>query len=171
MALIEHLERDHWREFLRDTFAYTLDVIKNDRFRHVGSAADDLRGWLTAGGIPRVKERLNRQMEMRRFSATRQAEINQFLEQLARENRGLLVELTTGGVLPSTLQDGLAAQGFSKSALVDLLNRILAGEQPFEDWMRAQGHSDQDIAETYQIVDRWLIERGLIPPPADSSLH
>jgi hypothetical protein len=55
--------------------------------------------------------------------------------------------------------------------LVDLLNRILAGERPFEDWMRAQGHSDQDIAETYQIVDRWLIERGLIPPPADSSLH
>jgi hypothetical protein len=171
MALIEHLERDHWREFLRDTFAYTLDVIKNDRFRHVGSAADDLRGWLTAGGIPRVKERLNRQMEMRRFPPAQQVEINQFLEQLVREHRSQLLESTTGGVLPSTLQDGLAAQGFSKSALVDLLNRMLAGERPFEDWMRAHGHSDQDIAETYQTVDRWLIEHGLIPPPAASSLH
>ena len=58
MALIEHLERDDWQEFLRDTFAYTLDVLKHDRFRHIGSAADDLRGWLTAGGIPKVKERL-----------------------------------------------------------------------------------------------------------------
>lgn len=67
MALIEHLGRDHWREFLRDIFAYTLDVLKNDRFHHLGSAADDLRGWLSTGGIPKVKEHLNRQMEMRRF--------------------------------------------------------------------------------------------------------
>ncbi len=69
MALIEHLERDDWRELPRDTFARTLAVIENDRFRHVGSAADDLRGWRAAGGIPRLKERLNRPMEMRRFSA------------------------------------------------------------------------------------------------------
>ena len=171
MALIEHLERDHWREFLRDIFAYTLDVLKNDRFRHLGSAADDLRGWLTAGGIPKVKERLNRQMEMRRFPPAQQAEINQFLEQLVREHRGQLLELTTGGILPPTLHNRLATQAFSKAEFVDLLSRILAGERPFEDWMRAHGHSDQDIAETYQIVDRWLIEHGLIPPPAGSSLH
>ena len=171
MALIEHLERDHWREFLRDTFAYTIDVIKNDRFRHVGSAADDLRGWLTAGGIPRVKERLNRQMAVRRFPTTQQAEINQFLEQLVREHRGQILEFTTGGILPPTLQDGLADYGFTESQFEDLLSQILTGERPFEDWMRAHGHSDQDIAETYQIVDRWLIEHGLIPPPAGSSLH
>jgi hypothetical protein len=171
MALIEHLERDHWREFLRDTFGYVLDMLKHDRFRPVGSAADDLRGWLTAGGIPRVKARLNQQMAMRRFPATQQAEINQFLEQLVREYRGPLLELTTGGVLPPILKQQLADDGFTESQFEDLLSRILTGERPFEDWMRAHGHSDQDIAETYQIVDRWLIEHGLIPPPAGSSLH
>ena len=41
----------------------------------------------------------------------------------------------------------------------------LAGKWSFEDWMRTQGHSDQSITETDQIVDRWLIEHGLIPPP------
>lgn len=171
MALIEHLERDNWREFLRDTFKYTLDVLKNDRFRSVGSAADDLRSWLAAGGLPRVKEHLNRQMEMRRFSEAYRAEVHQFLEQLARENRGLLLELTVKGVLPSTLQDGFSAYNFTESQLADLLDRILAGERPFEDWMRAHGHSDREIADTYQRVDRWLIENGLISLPAGSSRH
>ncbi|MDZ7621264.1 MAG: hypothetical protein U5O69_02085 [Candidatus Competibacteraceae bacterium] len=69
MVFIEHRERDDWRELPRDMFAHTLAVIENDRFRRVGSAADDLRGWRAAGGIPRVKERLNRPMEMRRLSA------------------------------------------------------------------------------------------------------
>ena len=155
----------------RDTFAYTLYVLKNDRYRRVGSAADDLRSWLATGGIPRVKECLNRQMAMRQFSEARRAEVNQFLEHLAQENRGPLLELITGGVLPSTLQNGLGDYGFTPSQFEDLLNRILAGERPFEDWMRAHGHSDQDIAEIYPIIDQWLIEHGLIPPPADSSLH
>ena len=119
MALIEHLERDNWREFLRDTFKYTLDVLNNDRFRSVGSAADDLRSWLVAGGLPRVKEHLNRQMEMRRFSEACRAEVHQFLEQLARENRGLLLELTVKGVLPSTSQDGFSAYSFTESQLAD----------------------------------------------------
>jgi hypothetical protein len=171
MALIEHLERDDWQGFLRTSFEYTLDVLQHDRFRTVGSAVDDLRSWLAGGGIRRVQERLNHQMAMRRFSEVRQAEVNQFLEQLAREHRRPLLELTTGGVLPSTLQVGLAAQGFSESQLADLLYRILAGERPFEDWMRTHGHSDQDIADTYRLIDQWLVEHGLIPPPAGSNLH
>jgi hypothetical protein len=72
MALIEHLERDDWENFLRQSFAYTLEVLKNDRFRPVGSAVDDLRSWLVAGGIRGVQERLNYQMEMRRFPPVRQ---------------------------------------------------------------------------------------------------
>ena len=40
-----------------------------------------------------------------------------------------------------------------------------------EDWMRAYGQADQGIADASQIVSRWLIEHGLIPPPASSSLH
>ena len=31
MALIEHLEREGWEEFLRDMFRYTLYVLENDR--------------------------------------------------------------------------------------------------------------------------------------------
>ena len=42
MALIEHLERDGWEEFFRGSFRYALDVMKHDRFRSVGSSADDL---------------------------------------------------------------------------------------------------------------------------------
>ena len=37
--------------------------------------------------------------------------------------------------------------------------------------MRVYGHADQGIAETSQIFSRWLIEHGLIPAPAGSSLH
>ena len=43
MALIEHLEQDNWQDFLRGSFEYTLEVLKNDRFRSVGSSVDDLR--------------------------------------------------------------------------------------------------------------------------------
>ena len=39
MALIEHLEDAGWEEFLRNSFRYALEVLKNDRFRPVGSSA------------------------------------------------------------------------------------------------------------------------------------
>jgi hypothetical protein len=92
MALIEHLERDGWREFLCNTFEYTLDVLKNDRFRHIGSAADDLRSWLAAGGVARVRAYLNEQMERRQFSTARQTKVNECLEYLVRKHRGQLLE-------------------------------------------------------------------------------
>ena len=50
MALIEHMGHDTWEETLRRFFEYTLDVLKHDRFRSVGSSVDDLRSWLTGGG-------------------------------------------------------------------------------------------------------------------------
>ncbi|MBM4043416.1 MAG: hypothetical protein FJ290_33430 [Planctomycetes bacterium] len=171
MALIEHLEREDWQDVLRRSFEYTLDVLKNDRFRPVGSAVDDLRGWLAAGGIPRVRERLNQQMAIRRFPPTRQAQINQFLERLAQEHRGPLLELMAGGILPSTRQDWLAACGLDESQFEELLSRILSGERPFEDWMHAHEHSDQEIEEIHRRIDQWLIRHGIIPPPAGSSLH
>ncbi len=43
MALIENLEREGWEEFLRNCFQYTLQVLREDRFRSVGSSVDDLR--------------------------------------------------------------------------------------------------------------------------------
>lgn len=65
MALIEHLERDDWEEFFRNSFGYALHVLKHDRFRSAGSSVDDLRSWLARGGIAKVREHLSRQMEMR----------------------------------------------------------------------------------------------------------
>ena len=73
MALIEHLEDDRWEEFFRGVFQYALEVMKHDRFRSVGSVADDLRSWLARGGVARVRERLDMQMEIRRFSSARTA--------------------------------------------------------------------------------------------------
>lgn len=165
MALIEHLERDNWQDFLRRSFEYTLDVLKNDRFRIVSSSVDDLRSWLGYGGVSRVKEHLNNQMDMLRFSATRKAAVNEFLDQLVRENRRQLLDLMAEGILPPTKQEWLSACGLSEPQFEDLLSRILAGERPFEDWMHAHGHSDEEIAEVYRLIDQWLIEHGIIPPP------
>jgi hypothetical protein len=93
MALIEHLESDNWKEFLRSSFEYALEVLKNDRFRSVGSAVDDLRSWLARGGMSRVKEGLNDQMERRQFSFERKAEVNELLEQLEDSQRSELLAL------------------------------------------------------------------------------
>ncbi len=172
MALIEHLEQDNWQDFLRRSFEYTLDVLKNDRFRSVGSSVDDLRSWLARGGIKRVKEHLNNQMDMRCFSPTRKAAVNAFLEQLVRENRRQLLDLMTEGLLPPTKEEWLSACGLSELQFEDLLNRILAGERPFEDWMHAHSHSDKEIAEVYRLIDQWLMQKGIIPSlPSDPSLH
>lgn len=108
MALIEHLERDNWEEFLRSSFEYTLEVLKNDRYRSVGSAVDDLRSWLARGGMSRVKERLNDQMERRQFSLERKAEVNKLLEQLEDGNRSELLALMTDGTMTVTEPEWLA---------------------------------------------------------------
>ena len=42
---------------------------------------------------------------------------------------------------------------------------MIAGERPFEDWMHAHGRSDEEIAEIYQLIDEWLMQKGIIPPP------
>lgn len=165
MALIENLEWDNWEEFLRSSFEYALDVLKKDRFRSVGSSVDDLRSWLACGGISRVKEHLNNQMNMRRFSSKRKAAVNDVLEQLVRENRSKLLDLMAEGIVASTKQEWLTASGMSEHQFQDLLSRILAGERPFEDWMHAHGRSDQEIAETYRLIDQWLMQSGMIPPP------
>ena len=167
MALIEHLEREGWEEFLRDSFRYTLDVLKNDRFGAVGSSVDDLRSWLAAGGVARVREHLDRQMEMRRFPPSRKSAVNACLEQLVREHRTVLLDLTVRGIVPATRKEWLGECTMSESDLQDLLGRMSAGERPFEEWMHAHGRSDEEIAEIYRTIDHWLIRKGIIskPPP------
>jgi hypothetical protein len=172
VALIEHLERDDWQEVLRGFFEYALDVLKKDRFRQVGSAVDDLRSWLACGGMSRVKEHLNNQMEMRGFSSIKKTTVNGFLEQLVRENRCQLLDLMAAGIIPPKSQEWLSACGIPEAQFEDLLSRILAGERPFEDWMHAHGRSDEEIAEIYKVIDQWLMQHGLISRlPSDPNLN
>ena len=165
MALIENLEGDGWEEFFRGSFRYALEVMKHDRFRPVGSSVDDLRSWLARGGIARVREHLNKQMEMRRFSPSRRAAVNDCLDQLVRENRGALLDLTADRVIPASRLEWIDACGVSETDFRDLLSRMIAGERPFEDWMHAHGRSDEEIAEVYKLIDEWLMQKGIIPPP------
>lgn len=162
MALIEQLEGPNWQSFLHDCFGYTLDVLKNDPSRSVGSSADDLRSWLKAGGIPRVQQQLDRQVEIRRFPPEKRAEIQKFVVKLAQEYRGPLVELSTKGVLPITMKEELGLDTLSSVNISTLIDRIIAGERPFEDWMYAHGHTEKEILEVYQVIDKWLIDHGII---------
>ena len=172
MALIEHMGHDTWEETLRGFFEYTLDVLKHDRFRSVGSSVDDLRSWLTAGGIGLVKEHLTEQMSRLRYPPTKIAAVNTFLDQLFHEHRYQLLDLMAHGIIPSSTQEWPAVDRVTELNFEDLLNRILAGEHPFEDWMHAHGHSDTEIAEVYHAIDQWLIQQGIIPPPlADPRLN
>jgi hypothetical protein len=168
MALIENLERDDWEEFLRSSFRYALDVLKKDRYKPVGSSVDDLKSWLTAGGIDRVRRHLQKQMEMRGFSETHKTAVISCLESLATENRCALLDLATLGIVPGSSHECLAACGFSETEIHDLLQRMVRGERPFDEWMRTHGRSDKEIAEVYSIIDRWLIHRGIIAPPPPS---
>ena len=162
MALIEHLERDGWEEFFRSTFRFALEVMKHDRFRSVGSSADDLRSWLARDGIARVRERLNEQMEMRRFSPSRAAAVNECLDRLVQENRLALLDLVADGVIPASGQARIDVCDVSETDVRDLLSRMMAGERPFEDWMHAHGRSDEEIREVYKAVDEWLMQKGII---------
>lgn len=163
MALIENLEHEGWEKFLRDSFRYALEVLKNDRFRSVGSSVDDLKSWLTAGGVIRVREHLNKQMEMHRFPLSRKEAVNDCIEQLVQENRGALLDLMADGIVPDTRQDQFEIYDLSKQDFQDILSRIIAGERPFEEWMHAHGHSDEEIEEIYRIIDQWLMQKGIIP--------
>lgn len=160
MSLIEHLEKPRWKEFLRSTFEFVLWVLRNDRFRSVGSGADDLRSWLAVGGVARVRHHLDEQMERRRFPASRKSAVRTCIEELVRENRGALLELSRAGIVPTVEPDHLP--DVSVEDVEDLLGRMLAGERPFEEWMHAHGHSDEEIAEVYRMVDRWLMKEGSV---------
>lgn len=165
MALIENLEHDGWEDFFRNCFEFTLEVLKEDRFRPVGSSADDLRSWLAAGGVPRVRDHLAEQMRRRGFSADHQAAVNHCLDELVEQHPGALLDLMAAGVIPGSAQDSLAACGFSEAEFGELIERLKRGERPFEEWMHAHGHSEEEVAEIYRVIDTWLMQAGIIPPP------
>lgn len=170
MALIENLEQSNWPEMLRLFFNAALDSLQTDPYAPVGSSVDDLRAWLRTGGIHRVRENLDRQMQARRFSDAKRSDVMRFLDVLLQENRLRLVELTGQMVLPASEQAMLSDCGVSELDLDDLMGKIMQGERPFEDWMHQHGHSDEDIARVYQTIDAWLLKQGLISP-SKSALH
>lgn len=169
MALIEHLDQDGWREYLAVTFEYVLDALATDRFRSMGSGADDLRGWLTHGGMSRVKEHLNSQMAMRRFPAERITAINQLLDDLVDKHRPSYLDLIARGIISVTDAEWMHVLGVTEDDMVQDLRRIEAGERPFDAWMRERGHSQEQIELVHGLMDRWLLRKGLIKPSA--TLH
>ena len=164
MELIEHMERNNWEELLRNFFEYTLEVLKNDRFRSVGSSVDDLRSWLSAGGIGRVKAHLTDQMTMLHYPPAKITAVNAFVDQLAHEHRTQLLDLIAHGIIPAPQGERPMANSITKLDVTDLLSRILAGERPFDEWMHAHGHSDEEITEIYRVIDAWLVRHEIIPP-------
>jgi hypothetical protein len=160
MSLIEHLDKPGGEEFLRSTFEHVLWVLRNDRFRSVGSAADDLRSWLAAGGVARVRHHLDEQMERGRFPSSRRSAVNACIERLVRENRAALLDLARTGIVPVAGRERFDLPEVSASEVEELLGRMLAGERPFEEWMYAHGRSGEEIAEVYRWVDEWLMKAG-----------
>ena len=137
MALIENLERKDWREFLGDVFRYVLDVLQEDRHRPLGSSGDDLRAWLTIGGVGRVRHHLKDQMNRCGFPPSRQAEVMEAIEGLVRENRQTLVDLMAKGIVPVHDRAPGGAERVTSADVRTFLGRIMKGERPFEEWMYA----------------------------------
>lgn len=165
MSLIEHLERPDWQDFLRGTFDYTLTVLKEDPFRVVGSAADDLRSWFVVGGVARVRQALEVEMAARRLNEDRRVEVRRLVDALADEHRPRILELVVAGAIAANASSLSRVLGLDAEELDSLIARIQAGERPFEDWMYAHGHSNEEIAAVYASVDKFLVRHGILPGP------
>ncbi|MEN0050050.1 MAG: hypothetical protein AAF806_23505 [Bacteroidota bacterium] len=165
MALIEHLSKPNWKTFLGDTFNYVLEVLQEEPRRSVGSSADDLRSWLSIGGVPNVYRRLSDQMRRSCFDAEHIAEVFNFLEELIENNQTQLKELIAKERIANYPLKIPKVLDFNRLDIVDLIYRIQAGERPFEDWMYENGYTRKDIQEVYQVIDQWLIAHGLLAPP------
>jgi len=63
------------------------------------------------------------------------------------------------GIVPGSTEECLAACGFTLAELQDLVERLARGERPFEEWMRAHGHSQGEVAEIYGVIDRLLLQK------------
>lgn len=129
MALIEYLERDDWREVLRRSFEGAINLLQTDRFRRTSSSIDDIKNWLTSGGVSRVQLQLDRQTEARRLAAERQNEIHDFLEQLVQENQHPLLQLIANGIISWNQADFLVTMGISEAEFDAMWEHILEDER------------------------------------------
>ncbi|MEL7246094.1 MAG: hypothetical protein AAFV71_28535 [Cyanobacteria bacterium J06633_8] len=161
MSLIEYLEHDNWREVLRRNFERAITLLQTDRFGRCSSAVDDIKSWLTCGGVSRVQLQLDRQMKGRRLDEERQGEIRDYLEQLVQENQRPLLQLIADGIIPWNQADFLATMSIAEAEFDAMWEQILIGANPFETWMLANGYSQDQINQIYQIIDRWLVKTEL----------
>jgi hypothetical protein len=164
MALIEYLEQDDWADVLRRSFEFAITLLQTDRFRLTSSAVDDVRAWLTSGGVTRVRFRLDQQMNDCRFTADRQREIQEVLTQLVQENQQALMQLLTDGIIPWNQADFLTTFGLSEVEFNAMWQEVSPEIRPFETWMLAKGYSQETIDVMEQKIDRWLIQTGLRLP-------
>jgi len=167
MSFIEHLDSDNWQQNFMLFFEGTLAVLEEDPFMPVGSATDDLRAWLRAGGIARVRLLLAEQVVSRGYPVAKQQAILDFLPVLAQKNRTRLLTLAQNKIIPFASALGDAPTNVNMD---DLIKRLAAGERPFEDWMYAQGHTTAEIADIYRRIDKCLFEQG-VWESADQKLH
>jgi hypothetical protein len=158
MSLIEYLEGDNWQEVLRRNFESALWLLKTDRYRMTSSAIDDLKSWLAMGGMNRVKEHLDRQMHMRRFSATKQAEINAFVDQLTHDHWAQLLDLMAAGILPGNLPELINILGLSETEFTTVWQQGQDGNNGLGQWLEAQGYTNEKLAPIYALIDQWLRE-------------
>ena len=161
MSLIEYLEHDNWHEVLRRSFEGAINLLQTDRFGRCSSAVDDIKSWLTCGGVSRVQLQLDRQMKGRRLDEERQKEIRDYLEQLVQKNQRSLLELIADGIIPWNQADFLTTMGIAEAEFDAMWEQILIGANPFETWMLANGYSQDQINKIYQIIDRWLVKTEL----------
>ncbi len=136
MALIEYLENDDWREPLCRSFEgaillrshFVNALLQTHRFRLTSSAIDDVRSWLTSGGVSRVQLQIDRQMEGRRLASDRRREIRDFLLALVQENQRLIMQLMADGIIPWNQADFLVTCGIPKSEFDAMWQQISTGE-------------------------------------------
>lgn len=115
MSLIEHLESEIGKKFSAGTlnihWMFEKQSIPNSL--QLSGRSEKLAA---AGGVSRVREHLNDQMEMRRFPATKKAAVNDFLDELVRENRARLLDLMAQEVLaPRSRSSSRLAASWSHS--------------------------------------------------------
>ncbi|NEO84518.1 MAG: hypothetical protein F6J87_09720 [Spirulina sp. SIO3F2] len=171
MSLIERLEFGDWQGFLEQSFETAIQLLAEDRFQWAGSSVDDLKSWLATGGVHRVQQHLNRQMNVRRFSIEHKKAVNKFLSKLVQRNRCELLSLMADQVIPMTQAEWLAVCGLSGTQFDELLSRLLAGENPFEEWMHQQGRSQSEINAVYRCIDDWLLNNQINMLPNDPNLN
>lgn len=173
MSLIEYLEDGDWRGALRRSFEGAIRLLQTDRYGRCSSAVDDVKSWLVSGGISRVKLQLDREMKYSRFDEDHRKEIRDFLAILVKENQRPLLQLMADRIIPWDKADFFATCNISESDFDEMLDTIASGANPFETWMLANGYCQEDINYIYQIIDGWLIKKGLRLPasPTDPTLN